>query len=260
MDTQLSGNRNVFFQIITAGKDRLVIYQKFGKAQLTRLMHRTVYALYSHHTRIGAQEYFALGIADGSIEIELRTDQTVFTGETAECLGLRIEDRESVIGSYPQHALVILYNTLHDIVGKSVIGGIRLHLSLSVFIAGIAIQTVAVTAHPYLSILSLAERQYLIEDSTLRIVEFILMIRHSEIALAMSTRLEVDLYHSPHTTHQEFALSGYQRTDAAAHILASPERFNELAALHIIEEETVIGSEPHTIIDRIVSQGTGKVK
>ena len=45
MDTQLSGNRNVFFQIIAAGKDRLVIYQKFGKAQLTRLMHRTVYAL-----------------------------------------------------------------------------------------------------------------------------------------------------------------------------------------------------------------------
>ena len=37
---------------------------------------------------IGAQEYFALGIADGSIEIELRTDQTVFTGETTECLGL----------------------------------------------------------------------------------------------------------------------------------------------------------------------------
>ena len=29
----------------------------------------------------------------------------VFTGETAECLGLRIEDRESVIGSYPQHTL-----------------------------------------------------------------------------------------------------------------------------------------------------------
>ena len=39
----------------------------------------------------------------------------------------------------------------------------------------------------------------------------------------MSTRLEVDLYHSLHTTHQEFALSGYQRTNAAAHIQASPE-------------------------------------
>ena len=115
MYTQLSGNRNLFFQIIAAGKDRLVIYQKFGKAQLTRLMHRTVYALYSHHTRIGAQEYLALGIADGTIEIELRTDQTVFTGETAECLGLRIEDRESVIGSYPQHTLVVLYNTTSSI-------------------------------------------------------------------------------------------------------------------------------------------------
>ena len=76
----------------------------------------------------------------------------------------------------------------------------------------------------------------------------------------MRTRLEVNLYHSLHTTHQEFALSGYQRTDAATHIQASLERFDELAALHIIEEETVIGSEPHTIVDRIVSQGTGKVE
>ena len=76
----------------------------------------------------------------------------------------------------------------------------------------------------------------------------------------MSTRLEVDLYHALHAPHQKFALSGYQRTDAAAHFQASSERFDELTALHIIEEEAVIGSEPHTIIDRIVSQGTGKVK
>ena len=71
MDTQLSGDGDVFFQIIAAGKNWLVIYQKFGKAQLTRLMHRMVYALHCHHTHIGAQEYLALGIADGSIEIEL---------------------------------------------------------------------------------------------------------------------------------------------------------------------------------------------
>ena len=45
MDTQLSGDGDVFFQIIAAGKDRLVIYQKFGKAQLPCLMNRTVYAL-----------------------------------------------------------------------------------------------------------------------------------------------------------------------------------------------------------------------
>ena len=32
------------------------------------------------------------------------------------------------------------------------------------------------------------------------------MIRHSEIALAMRTRLEVDLYHSTHAPHQEFAI------------------------------------------------------
>ena len=76
----------------------------------------------------------------------------------------------------------------------------------------------------------------------------------------MRTRLKVNLYHSTHTPHEQFALSGYQRTDAAAHFQTSPERFDELAALHIIEEETIIGSEPHTIIDRIVSQGTGKVE
>ena len=122
MDTQLSGDGDVFFQIIAAGKDRLVIYQKFGKAQLSGLMNRTVYALHCHHTHIGAKEYLALGITDSSIEIELRTDQTVFTGETAECLCLRIEDRESVIGSYPQHALVIFYDTFYDVIGKSVIG------------------------------------------------------------------------------------------------------------------------------------------
>ena len=70
-----------------------------------------------HQSLIGTQVNLTLGITDGTIEIELRTEQSILTGITAESLSLRIEDGESIIRGYPQHTLVILYNTLHGIVG-----------------------------------------------------------------------------------------------------------------------------------------------
>ena len=117
MDAQPFGNGYIIVQIIAAGKHRLIINQKFGKAQPCCVMNCMVHTRNSHQSLIGTQIDLTLGITNGAIEIELRTEQSVLTGIIAEGLGLRIEDGESIIRGYPQHTLVILYNTLHGIVG-----------------------------------------------------------------------------------------------------------------------------------------------
>ena len=139
MDTQLPGNRDILIQIITAGKNRLVIYQKFGKTQFSRIKSRKIESLHRHHSLIRSQEDFSLGIANGSIEIELGTEQTILPIETAEGFRLRIKDRQSVVCGYPQHALIIFHNALDGIIRQSIIGSKRLHVGLTILIIVIAI-------------------------------------------------------------------------------------------------------------------------
>ena len=64
-------------------------------------MNRMVHTRNRHQSLIGTQVNLTLGITDGTIEIELRTEQSILTGITTEGLGLRIEDGESIICGYP---------------------------------------------------------------------------------------------------------------------------------------------------------------
>ena len=101
MDAQPFGYGNIIVEIIAAGKHRLVIYQKFGKTQSGCIVNCMVHTRNSHQSLIGTQVDLTLGITDGTIEVELRTEQSILTGITAEGLGLRIEDGESIIRGYP---------------------------------------------------------------------------------------------------------------------------------------------------------------
>ena len=88
-------------------------------------------------------------------------------------------------------------------------------------------------------------------------IKLIRMILHVKGILAMAG-FQVHLYHTLHTTHQKLAISGNETSDAATHIEASLKWLDNLLPLHIVEEETVVGAQPHAIIDRVVSHGTGK--
>ena len=123
MDADSLSDRDIIIQIIAACKGRLVIYQEFGEAQFAYLMHRRISSHHRHHTSIRTQEYLALCIADGSIKIELGTEQAIILIETGKGLRIRIENRKSVVRSNPQHALVVLHDTLDGIVGQSIAGG-----------------------------------------------------------------------------------------------------------------------------------------
>ena len=87
-----------------------------------------------------------------------------------------------------------------------------------------------------------------------------MMIFNGKLALSTGTGLQVDLHHTLHTSHQELAIWGNQVADAAAHIQTVLERLHQLLTLQVVEEETIIGSQPHTIIDRIIHQCSCKIQ
>ena len=86
------------------------------------------------------------------------------------------------------------------------------------------------------------------------------MIFDGKLTLSTRTGLQIDLHHTLHTSHQELALWCNQASDATAHIQTALERLYQLLPLQIVEEETIIGSQPHTIIDRIIHQHSCKIQ
>ena len=139
MDADSLSDRDIIIQIIATCEGRLVIYQEFGEAQFAYLMHGRVSSHHRHHASIRTQEYLAFRIADGSIEIELGTEQTIILIETGKGLRIRVENRKSVVRSNPQHSLVVLHNTLDGVVGQSIAGGERLYFRFSHLIILVAV-------------------------------------------------------------------------------------------------------------------------
>ena len=125
---------------------------------------------------------------------------------------------------------------------------------LAVLVTPAAIHTITIAAHPYLAILGLAERQYLVEDTTLRIIEFIGMIGDGKVAPGSSSGSQIDLHHALDATHQQFAIPRHQTADAATDVEAMRERFFQLPLLDVIEEQAIVGAYPHSVIDGIVGK------
>ena len=258
MQTNLLGNGDVLVQIVAASEYGLVIYLQARETETLHIVHLAVDAQEAHHTKLRAEVYLALRGTNGSIEIELGTEQTIFLEETAKRLCLRIEDGESILGGYPKHTLIVLHDAHHRIVGQTIGSGIVLDVALAFLVGPVAIHTITIAAHPYLAILGLAERHDLVEDTTLRIIQLIRMIGYGEISLASTTRLEIYLHHAQNATHQEFAILSHQPADAASDVETVREWQDELLALHIIEEQAIVATYPHTVIDSIVSQGANE--
>ena len=72
-------------------------------------------------------------------------------------------------------------------------------------------------------------------------------------------RLQVDNHYSLHTAHPQITILGYYRSYASTNQLTLIERLYQLFFLEIVEEQPIVATYPHAIIDRIVSHSTDKV-
>ena len=152
--------------------------------------------------------------------------------------------------------MIVLHDARNGVVGKSVSCGEGLDVRLAVLVACLAVHAVAVAAHPDLSVASLTERQNLVDDAAFRTVELVRLMLCGEETLAISTRFQIDANHSAYAAHHECAVAGDQRTYTTLYVAASGERIFQTLLAQIIEEQTLVGTYPHTFINAVVSQYT----
>ena len=78
-----------------------------------------------------------------------------------------------MISSYPEHPLLIFHDSLYSIIRQTIGHRKRPDFLFSRLICGKTVHSISITAHPNLAIMSLAERENLINNPTLRIIQLI---------------------------------------------------------------------------------------
>src|SRR5574344_897486 len=107
------------------------------------------------------------------------------------------------------------------------------------------IQTIFVAAQPERSVFGLIEACYLLDDATARGIQFV----------SMKDRFacpEINFDHTPHVSDEERSLTGDDRTYASPDNSVASERSRDTATAQIVEIDTVIGTNPQTVVDWVV--------
>ena len=148
--------------------------------------------------------------------------------------------------------MTVFDNALYRVVGKSVACGEGLNSRLAVLSACNTIHAIAVAAHPYLAVARLTERYNLVENAQTGLVEFIYMVMSLEETLTFGARLEFDGHHATYATHHELTVFSDQTANTTFNVTAVGEGVFKSSGMEIVEEESLVGSYPHAMIEAVV--------
>ena len=129
---------------------------------------------------ICGQKDSSVGGCQCCIPVELRRGKAIGIGIVGKHFRCRVKLRDSVCRCNPQMAILGFHNAFHGIVWQPIFHGIALHQHLSRFINDSLVKPVSIASHPNRAVTCLAERYDLLDNSTFRIVQFVLHGSYSE--------------------------------------------------------------------------------
>jgi hypothetical protein len=100
------------------------VYPKLGETEIPNIKWSCVDGVHDGQASWGTKGQLAKGGLDGSIEIELGTDEAVLLIIIGEDARWRIEEWQPLFGGNPQDAAFAFHDTPHAIIGQAIGRGI----------------------------------------------------------------------------------------------------------------------------------------
>ena len=156
--------RDVFVQVVSVGCDVVVIDIQLGEAQMSLVGILAVNAIEGAQSAVGSQIDGALTADDGRVPVELRIGQSVVFGIVVEHTCLGIELRKTVPCRNPEDAALVFHDSLHSIVGQSVLYVEVLVSGVSVLVLYAPVEPVFVAAYPQTAVAGFIETAHLLDN------------------------------------------------------------------------------------------------
>ena len=228
-----------------------------GKDQVPGIAGFRILATYTNQTAFTTQPECSKRILNSRIPVKMGISETIGQGIVCEhAPHLWIINRKAVLCRNPQTAIAILHNTFHTIIDQAILLCQCLK-ALLIVLNDTSIETIAITAQPQRTIVSLTECRNLVDNSGCWIIQ---KMRDSPtLEFPVLKGLQVHNPYALHTTHPQMTILCNNRSDTAAHVTTTIKGFFQMSRLETEEEHTVVAADPHTLIDRVVGQSTDEV-
>ncbi len=158
MEAQQLHLRDVGIDVARVCRGVLIVHGEVGEPQLSHGDGGTlVDAGQLGESPDRAEEDGAVGPFHGRVPVELLAEQAVVDAVVGKHLGIGIEQREAVVGGYPELSVPVFHDAFHGIVGQSLLHGVAGEVLVSALVDGPVVESVFIAAQPQRSVVGLIE-------------------------------------------------------------------------------------------------------